>query len=75
MKSLWSLFYSSTTYLCGKSSDIRSISGVFGYGCLITTQIHTHVSKKSLANIKSPLDAIIECQGTVNHNIKRNKNE
>lgn len=37
MKVFWFLFYSSTTYLWGKGSDIRSIPGVFGYGYLITT--------------------------------------
>ena len=37
MKVFWFLFYSSTPYLWGKGSDIRSISGVFGHGGLITT--------------------------------------
>lgn len=37
MKVFWFLFYSSTPYLWGKGSNIRFISGVFGHGCLITT--------------------------------------
>ena len=35
-------------------------------GCSKTTEVYTHVSKKSLANIQSPLDRIIEDENTVN---------
>jgi hypothetical protein len=38
-------------------------------------ETYTPFSKKSLANIKSPLDAIIESQDTLNQNIKGNKSE
>ncbi|WOC39282.1 hypothetical protein [Polaribacter sp. HL-MS24] len=35
-------------------------------GCVKTTLVYTHLSKKSLANIQSPLDRIIEDENTVN---------
>jgi hypothetical protein len=38
-------------------------------------ETYTPFRKKYLANIKSPLDAIIKSQDTVNQNIKGNKNE
>ena len=39
------------------------------------TEIYTYLSKKSLANIKSPLDEIVASQRTENQNIKLNKNK
>ena len=44
-----------------------------------TTEIYTHVSKKSLANVKSPLDRILDNNKLINSNIEnspymRNKN-
>jgi hypothetical protein len=38
-----------------------------------TTEFYTHVSQKSLANIKSILDHIIEYQGNDNESIKIKK--
>jgi len=40
-----------------------------------TTEIYTHVSKKSLANIKSPLGAIIESQSIEKQQFYTNKNK
>ena len=74
MKPLGSPFCSSAAHLLLKGTDIQLIQVLLGHGCLKTNQIYTHLSKKSLANIKSPLDFIIESQDTVNHNIKRNGN-
>ena len=50
----------STTRIIELETDIRYIQELLGYGSLKATEIYTHVSKKSLANIKSPLDEIIE---------------
>jgi hypothetical protein len=44
-----------------------------------TTEIYTHVSQRSLANVKSPLDRILDNNKLINSNIEnspymRNKN-
>lgn len=52
--------HSFATHLLEKETDLRHIHQLLGHGSSKTTEIYTHVSKKSLANIKSPLDAIIE---------------
>lgn len=49
--------------------DVRYFQELLGHGSSKTTEIYTHVSKKSLANIKSPLDHIIEHQNTENKHI------
>ena len=64
----------STTRIIELETDIRYIQELLGHGSSKTTEIYTHVSKKSLANIKSPLDEIIESQSDVNQKIILNKN-
>ena len=56
-------------------SGSENIQELLGHGSSKTTEIYTHVSKKSLANIKSPLDAIIESQNPLNQHIKEEKNK
>lgn len=75
MISLWFLFYFSAIPLWVKGTDISLIQVLSGYGNSKTMETYTPFRKKYLANIKSPLDAIIKSQDTVNQNIKRNKNE
>lgn len=50
------------THLLEKGTNLRYIQELLGHGSSKTTEIYTHVSKKSLAKIKSPLDAIIDRQ-------------
>jgi integrase/recombinase XerD len=40
--------------------DLRYIQTLLGHHSSKTTGIYTHVSKKSLENIKSPLDGFLE---------------
>jgi integrase/recombinase XerD len=54
--SIHSLRHSFATHLLENGIDIRFIQHLLGHKNLITTEIYTHVSKKSFMNIKSPFD-------------------
>lgn len=53
------LRHSFATHLLEHGVDIRYIQTILGHGSSKTTEIYTHVSKKSLAKINSPLDTIL----------------
>jgi integrase/recombinase XerD len=55
------LTHSFATHLLEQGVDIRYIQTLLGYSSSKSTEIHTHVSKRSLENIKSPLDGFLGC--------------
>ncbi|MCK5066881.1 MAG: tyrosine-type recombinase/integrase [Bacteroidales bacterium] len=57
------LRHSFATHLLEQGIDIRYIQIILGHESTKTTEIYTHVSKKSLSNISSPLDVILKKGG------------
>jgi integron integrase len=56
--SLHTLRHSFATHLLEKGYDIRTIQELLGHQNLQTTMIYTHVAKKNILGVKSPLDAM-----------------
>jgi integrase/recombinase XerD len=50
------LFDYNATHLLESGTDIRYIQALLGYKHSKTTEIYTHVTTKSIQNIKSPFD-------------------
>ena len=56
--------HSFATHLLETEASTRLIQTLLGHGNFKTKEIYAHISKKSLANSKSPLDQLIENQST-----------
>jgi integrase len=54
--SVHTLRHSFATHLLEKGYDIRTIQELLGHKQLQTTMIYTHVAKKNILGVKSPLD-------------------
>ena len=65
------LRHSFATHLLKQGVDIRYIQTILGHESSKTTDIYTHVSNKSLAKIKSPLDVILSDNNNYIRKLKR----
>ena len=58
--SVHSLRHSVATHLLESGVDIRYIQQLLGHSSIKTTEIYTHITNKNIADIRSPLDNIME---------------
>lgn len=58
--SVHTLRHSFSTHLLEGGTDLRYIQELLGHQSSKTTEVYTHVTKKSLMNIESPLDRIMK---------------
>jgi len=54
--SIHTLRHSFATHLLEKGTDIRTVQDLLGHANVQTTMIYTHVAKKNVLGVRSPLD-------------------
>lgn len=58
--SIHSLRHAFATHLLEQGTDIRFIQELLGHNSVRTTEIYTHVSKRTIAAIRSPIEQVLQ---------------